>query len=117
MRDGAIRDLELQADLFDAMGLGPEAVVVLHVGGAAGGLEAGMDRFLAGFERLSDRARDRLVIENDDRTYALSHVLALHRAHRPAGGLGHPAPPLQRPRRDPGPRGARGGAGHLAARA
>jgi UV DNA damage endonuclease len=79
VRDGAIRDLELQADLFDAMGLGPESVVVLHVGGAAGGLEAGMDRFLAGLERLSDRARDRLVIENDDRTYALSHVLELHR--------------------------------------
>ena len=70
MRDGAVRDLELQAELLDAMGLGPEAVVVLHVGGAAGGHEAGIDRFLAGFERLSERARERLVIENDDRTYA-----------------------------------------------
>ena len=78
VRDGAIRDLELQARLLDAMGLGPEAVVVLHVGGAAGGHDAGMDRFLAGFERLSERARARLVIENDDRTYALGHVLALH---------------------------------------
>ena len=79
MRDGAIRDLELQAEVLDAMGLGPEAVVVLHVGGAAGGHGAGIDRFLAGFERLSDAARERLVIENDDRTYALSHVLDLHR--------------------------------------
>ena len=78
VRDGAVRDLELQAALLDAMGLGPEAVVVLHVGGAAGGHEAGIDRFLAGFERLSGRARERLVIENDDRTYALGHVLALH---------------------------------------
>ena len=78
VRDGAIRDLELQATLLDAMGLGPEAVVVLHVGGAAGGHAAGIDRFLAGFERLSDAARRRLVIENDDRTYALGHVLALH---------------------------------------
>ena len=78
VRDGAVRDLELQAELLDAMGLGPEAVVVLHVGGAAGGHEAGIDRFLAGFERLSERARERLVIENDDRTYALSHVLDLH---------------------------------------
>jgi UV DNA damage endonuclease len=79
VRDGAIRDLELQAALLDAMGLGPEAVVVLHVGGAAGGHAAGIDRFLEGFERLSDAARARLVIENDDRTYALSHVLDLHR--------------------------------------
>ena len=78
VRAGAIRDLELQARLLDAMGLGEEAVVVLHVGGAAGGHEAGIDRFLAGFERLSERARGRLVIENDDRTYALGDVLALH---------------------------------------
>ena len=78
VREAAIRDLELQARLLDGMGLGPEAVVVLHVGGAAGGHAAGMDRFLAGFERLSERARERLVIENDDRTYALSHVLELH---------------------------------------
>jgi UV DNA damage endonuclease len=77
--DAAIRDLELQAGLMDAMGLGPEAVVVLHVGGAAGGTAAGLDRFEAGFERLSERARTRLVIENDDRTYALGHVLELHR--------------------------------------
>jgi UV DNA damage endonuclease len=78
VRDAAIRDLECQAALLDAMGLGPEAVVVLHVGGGAGGHGAGIDRFLAGFERLSERARARLVIENDDRTYALGHVLALH---------------------------------------
>ena len=78
VRDGAIRDLELQAEIMDVMGLGPEAVVVVHVGGAAGGHAAGIERFLAGYERLSERARDRLVIENDDRTYALAHVLALH---------------------------------------
>jgi UV DNA damage endonuclease len=77
--DSAIRDLELQAELMDAMGLGSEAVVVLHVGGAAGGTAAGLGRFEAGFARLSERARARLVIENDDRTYALGDVLELHR--------------------------------------
>jgi UV DNA damage endonuclease len=78
VQEAAVRDVELQAQILDVMGLGPEAVVVLHVGGAAGGHAAGLDRFMAGFERLSDRARERLVIENDDRTYALSHVLGLH---------------------------------------
>ncbi|MEA2341521.1 MAG: damage endonuclease [Solirubrobacteraceae bacterium] len=34
-------ELDLQAEILDAMGLGPEAVIVLHVGGAAGGLAAG----------------------------------------------------------------------------
>jgi UV DNA damage endonuclease len=79
VRASAARDVELQAALLDAMGTGPEAVCVLHVGGAAGGHAAGLDRFEAGLELLSERARDRLVIENDDRTFTLSHVLALHR--------------------------------------
>ena len=79
VRAAAIRDVELQAEILDVMGLSPEAVVVLHVGGAAGGYAAAMDRFLEGFERLSQRARDRLVIENDDRTFALCHVLELHK--------------------------------------
>jgi UV DNA damage endonuclease len=34
----AVAELAVQAALLDAMGLGPEAVVVLHVGGTAGGL-------------------------------------------------------------------------------
>jgi len=75
----AVRDVELQAAILDAMELGPEAVCVLHVGGAAGGLDAAMDRFEAGLARVSDRARERLAIENDDRTFGLGHVMALHR--------------------------------------
>ena len=70
-------ELEVQAELMDGMGLGPESVVILHVGGIAGGVDAALDRFVAGFETLSDAARDRLVIENDDRTFALCDVLRL----------------------------------------
>lgn len=77
--DLAVEELEVQAELMDGMGLGPEAVVVLHVGGAAGGLDAALARFEAGFERLSDAARARLVIENDDRTFGLRDVLELSR--------------------------------------
>jgi UV DNA damage endonuclease len=70
-------ELEVQAELMDGMGLGPESVVILHVGGAAGGTQAALDRFEQGFETLSDAARRRLVIENDDRTFALCDVLEL----------------------------------------
>jgi UV DNA damage endonuclease len=72
--DAAVRDLEAQAALMDAMGLGEEAVVVLHVGGGQGDA---LGRFEAGYARLSDAARARLVIENDDRTFGLGTVLGL----------------------------------------
>lgn len=77
VRELAAADLALQASVLDAMGLDEEAVVVLHVGGAAGGVEAGVERFERGLERLGARARARLVIENDDRVYALADVLPL----------------------------------------
>ena len=73
----AVAELEVQASLFDAMGLGPDAVVVLHVGGSAGGVAAACDRFLAGLERLTDPARRRLVIENDDRSFGTADVASL----------------------------------------
>ena len=50
VRAAAVAELEVQAALLDAMGLGPEAVVVLHVGGTSGGIDAGLDRFVSGFE-------------------------------------------------------------------
>ncbi|HEV2813956.1 MAG TPA: UV DNA damage repair endonuclease UvsE [Solirubrobacteraceae bacterium] len=77
-------ELEVQAELMDGMGLGPESVVVLHVGGAAGGVDAALDRFVAGFETLSEAARARLVVENDDRSFGLAEVLRL------AGRIGRP---------------------------
>jgi UV DNA damage endonuclease len=75
----AVEELEVQAELMDGMGLGPESVVVLHVGGAAGGVAAALDRFEAGFAQLSDAARARLVVENDDRSFGLGAVLELSR--------------------------------------
>jgi UV DNA damage endonuclease len=77
-------ELEVQAELMDGMGLGPESVVVLHVGGAGGGVDAGLERFERGFEMLTDAARARVVIENDDRTFGLADVLRLsERIERP----------------------------------
>lgn len=77
VRSAAVAELEVQAALFDAMGLGDEAVVVLHVGGVAGGKGAACDRFVAGFELLTDAARSRLVIENDDRSFGIGDVVSL----------------------------------------
>jgi UV DNA damage endonuclease len=75
----AVDELEVQAELMDGMGLGAESVVVLHVGGAAGGLEAALGRFEAGFAMLSEAARRRVIVENDDRAFGLGAVLELSR--------------------------------------
>ena len=73
----AIEELEVHTRILDAMGLGPEAVIVLHVGGRSGGVGPALERFERGFARLSDGARARLVLENDDRSFSLSDVLTL----------------------------------------
>jgi UV DNA damage endonuclease len=75
--DAAVRDLELHAQVLDLMGQPAEAVVVLHVGGRGADPAGASDRFVAGFERLSERARSRLVLENDDRLFGLGDVLRL----------------------------------------
>jgi UV DNA damage endonuclease len=77
VRRGAALDLELEAALLDAMGLGPEAVMILHVGAVGGDKAAAIERFVAGFERLGERARARLVIENDDARFGLGDVLGV----------------------------------------
>ncbi|MBA2725539.1 MAG: UV DNA damage repair endonuclease UvsE [Actinobacteria bacterium] len=71
----AIEELEVHSEIMEAMGLGPEAVIVLHIGGVAGDKEAAKQRFGKGFARLSAGAQKRLVIENDDRSFSLTDVL------------------------------------------
>ena len=78
VQTAAVADLDVQAALLDALGAGPEAVVVLHVGGSAGGTTAALDRFASAFERLSERARARLAVENDDRSFSIVDVLRVH---------------------------------------
>jgi UV DNA damage endonuclease len=57
--DAAVAELEYHNRLLDAFGLGPSHKIVLHVGSP--------DRFEARFARLSEGARSRLVLENDER--------------------------------------------------
>jgi UV DNA damage endonuclease len=45
-------DVEVQAAILEAMGLGDEAVAVLHIGGAYGDPEAARERFVRNYEAL-----------------------------------------------------------------
>ncbi len=74
----AIKDLEYHARFLDALGLGPEAVVVIHGGGAYGDKQAAMERFVERYLELPERVRRRLVVENDEKIFSVSDVLWLH---------------------------------------
>lgn len=71
-------DVEQDALLLDRLDAGPEAVVILHVGGLYGDRAASLDRWARSFELLSERAQRRLAVEHDERCFDLSDVLELH---------------------------------------
>ncbi len=73
------QELDVAARLLEAMGLGAEAVIVVHVGGVYGERVASLERFARNMDRLSSATRNRLVLENDDRHYGLADTLWLHR--------------------------------------
>ncbi len=75
----SLLDLESQAEMLDLLGQGPEGVVVIHVGGVYGERAVARDRWARAWERLSERAQRRLVLENDDISYSAADVLAIHR--------------------------------------
>jgi UV DNA damage endonuclease len=71
-------DLEAQASILDAMGLGPEAVINTHVGGLYGDKQAALARFVERYQRLPQAVRGRLVLENDERAFHLGDTYAIH---------------------------------------
>ena len=74
----SMADLDSQAEMLDLMECGPEAVLVVHVGGAYGDRSSGRERWVRTWPRLSEPVRRRLVLENDDIRYSSADVLAIH---------------------------------------
>ena len=74
----SIADLESQATMLDYMELPPEAIMVVHVGGAYGNRELGTANWVKTWPRLSERVQRRLVLENDDIRFSAADVLSVH---------------------------------------
>ncbi|MCB2299758.1 UV DNA damage repair endonuclease UvsE [Clostridium tagluense] len=71
----AIKDLEYHARFLDALGVDGENKIILHIGGGYGDKASAMNRFIENFKRLSLSVKNRLVIENDDRTFNINDLL------------------------------------------
>jgi UV DNA damage endonuclease len=72
------RQAEAQARLLDGMRLGPEAVLVTHVGGIYGDRDRALTGFAERYESLPAPVRSRLVLENDDQRFSVSDVVRVH---------------------------------------
>ena len=73
----SIADIESQAELAEWTNAD---TVNIHGGGGYGDKAAALERFKRNLEKLSSRARVRLTVENDDKTYTPADLLPLCRS-------------------------------------
>ena len=74
----SIWDLSSQAEMLDRMELGPEAVLVTHVGGTYGDTDASRARWAETWPTLPEHVRRRLVLEHDDIRFSAADTLWIH---------------------------------------
>lgn len=75
----ALHEVQMADCLLDSMGLGEDAVLVVHAGFAHGNHQAALDTVARRIEQMPVSVRRRLAIEHDDRTFDLHDVLWLHK--------------------------------------
>jgi UV DNA damage endonuclease len=75
--DRSIADIESQAEMAEWI---QADTVNIHGGGGYGDKPAALERFRKNLDLLSDRARLRLTVENDDKTFAPADLLPICRS-------------------------------------
>jgi UV DNA damage endonuclease len=74
----SVWDLVSQAEMLDLMELGPEAVMVIHVGGTYGDRTTSNARWIETWKTLPEPVRRRLVLEHDDLRFSAADILWIH---------------------------------------
>lgn len=72
--ESAIEELEHHGELAEMIGAD---TINVHAGGVYGDRQSALDRLAENINRLTDRARSRLTLENDDTSYAPVDLLPL----------------------------------------
>ena len=75
--ENSIKELEYQAEVAEWVGAD---VINVHAGGAYGDKQKALINFARNLERLSYRARSRLTVENDDKTFTPADLLPICKA-------------------------------------
>ncbi|MFH2108497.1 MAG: UV DNA damage repair endonuclease UvsE [Chrysiogenia bacterium] len=77
--DRSSAELAYHAEVLDLLGLDLTARIQIHVGGVYGDKKKSLERFCGRFEKLDEKIRRRLVVENDDRQYSVADCLQISR--------------------------------------
>ncbi|QUI21115.1 UV DNA damage repair endonuclease UvsE [Vallitalea pronyensis] len=81
--ENTIRNLLYLAYMLDDM-LYSEGKIIIHVGSTQGGKQASLERFVTHFEYFPKAITDKIIIENDDKSFDMLDVLGLcHRLKVP----------------------------------
>ena len=73
-----VKELKYHVEVLDLMNLDETAKVQIHGGGVYGNKQRSMKRFIDHYEELDKQIKKRLVIENDEKSYALMDCLEIH---------------------------------------
>ncbi|HWO94868.1 MAG TPA: UV DNA damage repair endonuclease UvsE [Bacillus sp. (in: firmicutes)] len=75
--ENAVTDMEYHYKMLEAMGLADSSLINIHVGGAYGNKEKAVERFHQNLLSLPLPIKQRMTLENDDKTYTTEETLAI----------------------------------------
>lgn len=72
-----ILDLNHHCNMLDRMGLGKDAIMIIHGGGVYGDKKGSLERLTKNFKKLPKKTQMRVVLENDEKNYTIEDLLPL----------------------------------------
>lgn len=73
----SIADLKYHCEFLNCLNLDDSSKVQIHVGGVYGEKSEAMQRFILNYKKLPEFIRQRLAVENDDRSYSVKDCLEI----------------------------------------
>lgn len=71
----AVEDLKYHTNILQSLHTDSSSKIILHIGGVYGDKTMAMERFIENYYALDKSIKDRLVIENDDKSFSIEDVL------------------------------------------